>query len=132
MKASGSIEKTDDIKIAILLNNVSEKGIELYNTFNLQEADRNNLTRVLQCFEEYCVSKKNIVYETFKFSNRIQQEGEKFGSFLTEIKKLNQTCEFGTMIDRMVRDRIVLGINDKVLQEKLLRIEDLNLQKAID
>lgn len=36
------------------------------------------------------------------------------------------------MIDRMVRDRIVLGINDRVLQEKLLRIEDLNLQKAID
>ncbi|TGZ48699.1 Uncharacterized protein DBV15_12714 [Temnothorax longispinosus] len=132
LKASGSIRKPDEIKVAILLNIVGEDGIELYNTFNLQEAERNNLAKVLQCFEEYCVPKKNIVYETFKFSSRMQQEGEKFDSFLAEIKKLSQTCEFGTMADRMVRDRIVLGIKDKVLQERLLRVEDLNLQKAID
>lgn len=36
------------------------------------------------------------------------------------------------MTDRMIQDRIVLGIRDKILQERLLRIEDLNLQKAID
>ncbi|XP_077255650.1 uncharacterized protein LOC143893810 [Temnothorax americanus] len=132
LKASGSIRKPDEIKVAILLNIVGEDGIELYNTFNLQEAERYNLAKVLQCFEEYCVPKKNIVYETFKFSSRMQQEDEKFDSFLAEIKKLSQTCEFGTMADRMVRDRIVLRIKDKVLQERLLRVEDLNLQKAID
>lgn len=132
LKASGSIRKPDEIKVAILLNIVDEDGIELYNTFNLQETERNNLAKVLQCFEEYCVPKKNIVYETFKFFSRMQQEGEKFDNFLAEIKKLSQTCEFGTMADRMIRDRIVLGIRDKMLQERLLRIEDLNLQKAVD
>lgn len=132
LKASGSATKPDEVKVAILLNIVGEEGVELYNTFNLQDVDKNNFTKVLQCFEEYCVPKKNIVYETFKFFNRLQQEGEKFESFLTDIKKLSQTCEFGTLLDRMVRDRIVLGIKDKVLQERLLRIEDLDLQKAID
>ena len=132
LKASGSTTKPDEVKVAILLNIVGENGVELYNTFNLQEADRNKLDRVLQCFKEYCVPKKSIVYETFKFFTKMQQEGEKFESFLAEIKKLSQTCEFETMTDRMIRDRIVLGIRDKMLQERLLRIEDLNLQKAID
>lgn len=118
--------------MAILLNIVGEDDVELYNTFNLQEAERNKLDRVPQCFKEYCVPKKSIVYETFKFFTKMQQEGEKFESFLAEIKKLSQTCEFETMTDRMIRDRIVLGIRDKMLQERLLRIEDLNLQKAID
>jgi len=59
--------------------------------------------------------------KTFKFFTRIQQEGEKFDNFLAEIKKLSQTCDFGTMLDRMIQDKIVLGIRDKVLQERLLR-----------
>lgn len=132
LKASGNIEKSDEIKVAILLSIVGEDGNKLYNTFNLQETDKDNLTKVMQCFEEYCIPKKNIVYETFKFFNRIQKEDENFESFLTEIKNLSQTCEFGTLTDRMVRDRIVLGIKDKVLQERLLSIEDLDLNKAID
>lgn len=32
----------------------------------------------------------------------------------------------------MLRDRIVLGIRDKTLQERLLRTEDMDLQRAID
>lgn len=132
LKASGNIEKSNEIKVAILLNIVGEDGIELYNSFNLQETERNDLTKVLQCFEEYCISKKNTAYESFKFFSRVQQEGENFESFLMEIKKLSQTCEFGIMSDRMIRDKIVQGIKDKVLQERLLKIEDLNVQKAID
>ena len=47
------------------------------------------------------------------------------------IKKLAKSCEFKDE-NEMVRDRLVLGIRDKKLQEKLLNIEELNLTKAIE
>ncbi|KYN05529.1 hypothetical protein ALC62_03520 [Cyphomyrmex costatus] len=132
LKVTNDIIKSDEIKVAILLNIVGKDGIELYNKFNLQETEKKNLTRVLQCFEEHCGPKKNIVHETFKFFSRIQQEDEKFESFLRDIRKLSQTCDFGTMTNRMIRDKIVFGIRDKALQDRLLKMEDLNLQKTIN
>ena len=32
----------------------------------------------------------------------------------------------------MIRDRIVFGVYDKALQEKLLNIPELNLKKAVE
>ncbi|TGZ47074.1 Uncharacterized protein DBV15_11946 [Temnothorax longispinosus] len=103
--------------------NISEQYIirkTLYKILEMLKDDQEAFTQV-----------KNIAYETLKFFNRMQQKGEKCDSFLAEIKKLSQTCEFGTMADRVVRDRIILEIKDKVLQERLLRVEDLNLQKQL-
>lgn len=64
--------------MALLLNIVGKEGVELYKTFNLSKESKNNLAVVLQYFEEYCIPMKNIVYESFKFFNRIQLGGEKF------------------------------------------------------
>ena len=80
----------------------------------------------------YCTPKKNVVYERYLFYNRKQKEGEQFEQFLTHIKKLAQNCEFGDLQDQMVRDRVVMGINDTVVQERLLRVENLDLKKTVD
>lgn len=122
------------MKVAILLNVIGEEAVELYNTFKLPEDERNKLDKVLQEFENYCSPKKNIVYERYKFFNRLQGDGEKFEEFLTDIKKLAQTCEFEGLHDQMIRDRIVVGVNDPSLKERLLRMgsEGLTLQKAVN
>ena len=41
-------------------------------------------------------------------------------------------CEFGTLFDSLIRDRIVCGISSSHLQERLLRQTDISLTKAID
>ena len=41
------------------------------------------------------------------------------------------TCEFQTLHDGLVRDRIVCGIKNQGLKERLLRETDLNLTKAV-
>ncbi|KAJ8886928.1 hypothetical protein PR048_013142 [Dryococelus australis] len=64
------------------------------------------LQKVLQAFADYCDPVKNIVVERFKFHSRLQEEGE--------------SCEFKDLADSVVQDRIVLGIQDKGLQECLL------------
>ncbi|GBN50373.1 hypothetical protein AVEN_2447-1 [Araneus ventricosus] len=49
-----------------------------------------------------------------------------------DLKKLVKSCEFGDQSDSVVRDRIVLGVGDASLQERMLRESDLSLERAID
>jgi len=45
---------------------------------------------------------------------------------------MSETCEFSTLKNSLIKDRIVLGIIDTKTREGLLRISDLTLEKAID
>ncbi|GFS85250.1 uncharacterized protein TNCV_75131 [Trichonephila clavipes] len=101
-------DRTDKIKIAILLNLFGSEGLEIYNTFKFEELAKNSLS-ILK-FEEYCSPRQNVVY----------------------LKTLASTCEFAEQENGLIRDRIVLGIKDRGLQERLLRENNLNIEKAIE
>ena len=42
-----------------------------------------------------------------------------------------KTCEFGDITDSLIKDRIVCGLDDKTVREKLLRDNELTSDKAI-
>ena len=48
------------------------------------------------------------------------------------LRTLASTCEFNDLKDGLIRDRIVCGIRNEALRERLLRIADLSLEKATD
>ena len=62
------------------------------------------------------------------------QNGCSFDSFLvdkkTTTKNKAKTCEFGSLEDSLIRDRIVCGIYSKEMRERLLRDSELTLNKA--
>lgn len=72
------------------------------------------------------------MYERFVFYKREQIEGESVEYFVKELKKLVKNCVFANQTDIMIRDRIVLGVKDIELQEKLLNIKELDPVKAIE
>ena len=41
-------------------------------------------------------------------------------------------CEFRDLRDSFIRDRIVLGVTDNHMRERLLRVPDLTLEKALE
>ena len=55
-----------------------------------------------------------------------------YTQFLRILKEKVQTCEFGVLEDEMIRDRFVVGKADNDFRRRLLRQQDLTLQKAID
>ncbi|XP_046590280.1 uncharacterized protein LOC124293457 [Neodiprion lecontei] len=132
MKVSGKTSIESEMKVAIFLNLIGEDAVELFNTFNLSDADKTNEHKVIEHFEAYCVPKKNVVFERFVFYKRDQQDGETFEQYLTDIKKLSKNCQFQNFTNQMIRDRIVLGISDLILQNRLLQIDDLDMEKAVD
>jgi len=66
-----------------------------------------------------------------RFWENKQQEGEPIDQFVTKLKTRAKSCEFGDQHDTMLRDRIVFGVSDTQLKERLLReSSDLTLEKA--
>lgn len=129
--ATGKDTETDDVKIAILLHLMGDEGIEIYNTFEYEEGeDQEELNTVIDKFESYCNPIKNLVYEHFKFFKRCQLEHESISEYVTALRQLASTCEFLEK-DILIRDRIVLGIRDRRIQEKLLETPNLSLADAI-
>ena len=56
-----------------------------------------------------------------KFFSYRQREGQSFGQFVTELKKLSSECELGTLLDSLIRDMIIVGFMDNLLRERLLQ-----------
>ena len=52
--------------------------------------------------------------------------------YVTVLKKLASTCEYGELKEELVRDRLVCGVKNKKLSEKMLGDLELTLQSALD
>ena len=131
--ASGLSSKEEGIQAATLLHVVGPDALEIYNTFTWEaDGDRNKVTKILEKFEAYCVSRRNITWERHIFNTRSQHDGETIDQYVTDLKTKAQTCEFKELKDGLIRDRIVCGIRCDKTRSKLLREPDLTLQKAVD
>ena len=84
----------------------------------VDDADKDDPQKVLDKLAEYCSPRSNEVIETHRFWNMTYHEP--FDSFLTDLRSRANLCNFGDMKDRMLRDKIVFSVTDKV-QELLLR-----------
>ncbi|XP_046602858.1 uncharacterized protein LOC124296676 [Neodiprion virginianus] len=117
--------KADKIKISLLLNFVSEEAVGAYNTFTIAEENRDKYALILQAFENYCKPKKNQIIERYKFNKLKQQDGETIEHVLTSLKKAVKNCEYEGQEKSILRDRVVYGIKDATLREKLLETDKL-------
>ena len=131
MKATEKDKKPQALQAATFLHLIGEEGLEVYNTFNLSAEETDNVDILMTKFREYCDPRKNIVYERHMFFNRSQQPGEKVDNFITDLKRLSSSCEFGELRDSLIRDRIVGGIMSQPLKQRMLRDNDLTLDKAV-
>ena len=121
------------MKSATLLHFAGPEAIEIYNAFSWEtDGDEKNISKILEKFENYCTPRKNITLERHIFNTRTQQPGESIDHYVTDLRKKASSCEFGTLHDSLIRDRIVCGICSDHTRSRLLKEADLALPKAID
>ena len=135
--ATGLNDKTDDVKSSTLLTVIGPEALEVYNTFSWAETgdaagDNMKVDKIIAKFEKYCNPRRNVAYERHVFNTRAQMESESIDGYVTELKILASSCEFGDLKDSLIRDRIVCGVRNETVRLRLLREEDLSLQKAMD
>ena len=75
--------------------------------------------------------KRNIWTSQVQPKKSTKQDGESVDNFTTDLYCLEECCEFGTLWDDLIWDRIVVGIKDKKLSEKLQLDSKLTVEKAI-
>jgi hypothetical protein len=75
--------------------------------------------------------KPNIIVERYKFNMRVRKSGESVSAFVGELWSLSRNCEYNESVNDMIRDRLVVGINDIGIQKKLLGEGTLTLKKAM-
>ena len=73
---------------------------------------------------------KNLIHAQYVFMTAVQEEWES-DSYLTYLRILAKSCEFGELEDRMILLRIVLGIKDDTFCERLLCESNLTLKKML-
>ena len=133
LRASGANTKDESTQVAILLHTMGEQAIDLFRSFVfVTPADKDKIDPVLEKFETYFTPKTNVVLERFNFNKATPADGEQIESYLSRLRTLAKTCEYGDLANDLIRDRIVVTILDKGLKERLLREPDLSLDKCID
>jgi len=84
----------------------------------------------MSMFDQHFEPFKNVIYERVKF-NSITQGNNTIHQFITELQPQAANCEYGAVRDDLIRDRIVIGVNDSKLSEYLIDLKDLTLLKCI-
>ena len=135
--------KTQEVKCSYFLLCIGEKGREIYRTLpdlppetvTLEDGTeewRRTTAQLKDAFRAYCNPRKNLTLERHKFLKRDQGEAESIDQYVTALRTLASTCEFGDLKDSLIKDKIVCGVKSQALRGRLLREAVLDLQRAID
>ena len=111
---------------------MGSKADEILPSFELTEDELKDIKVVKSKFEDYFIVRRNVIFERANFNNRKQEHGEPVDHFITALYGLAEHCKYGTLREEMIRDRIVVGLRDDKLSEKLQMDASLTLVKAVN
>ncbi|UYV77093.1 K02A2.6-like [Cordylochernes scorpioides] len=129
---SGMKKKEEADKIDLFMYLMGDRADDIFRTFKFEkEESATKIDSVLKAFDSHFCVRKNIIYERAKFNSRIQEEREPVDEFITSLYKLADSCEFEGLHEQLIRDRIVVGVRDKALSERMQLDSELTLEKAV-
>ena len=112
---------------------IGSEALKTFNGFSFDdESSRKKLDKVIEKFEEYTIRRINEMFERYRFNSRNQEPSEGIDAYVSALRNLAKTCNFGSLHDSLVRDRIVFGVQSKHTRQKLLQERKLTLEKCID
>ena len=134
--------KDDKTKAYIFLNLAGREAIEkeklfVYapalrtsdNTVRVPAESCENIAVLKRKFAEICDPRRNVIMERHKFNTRMQKEGEPFQSFVADLRILVNTCEYGTLKDELIHDKIVGSVASSFVRKQLLKERELTLDQ---
>ena len=104
----------------------------MFSTFTWENAEEaTKIKPVLEQFADYYESRKNIPFERYRFNKRSQEAGDSYDQYRTALRKLAEGCEVSTITpEEILLVRLVFGISDHKVRERLLRESALTLKKT--
>ncbi|XP_070537022.1 uncharacterized protein [Ptychodera flava] len=125
-------KKDQKIRVATLLSVMGKECFRIYKHLDMSEDDRTDEKKILDALEKHFEPTRNVIYERYVFNTCEQDVAESVDQYVTRLRQLATRCDFSTLTDEMVRDRIVLGTKDGAVRARMLREPKLNLNQAIE
>ena len=126
-------KKSKTVQRGILLHAAGPEAQEVAETFTWTAGeDKEDYKKWLEKFDTYVQPRKNVVYERYQFWSRNQNDSESIDTWVTDLRLAAKRCEFGDQEMSLIRDKVVFGIINTAVKERLLREPDLSLQKALE
>jgi len=123
----------DDKRVASLLSLIGSRTYGLLCSLTTPDKPSEKpYTEIVDTLSRHLSPKPLVIAERFRFHKRDQRDGETISSFIADIRKLSQHCEFGTALDLTLRDRLVCGLRNESIQKQLLSESELSFKRAID
>ena len=119
--------------MSTLLYSLGKESEQVFKTFHFDsDEDEEVYETVLGKLDSYFVPKVNVIHERARFHQCNQKPGESSEEYIRHLHELSDTCSFGAAKQENIRDRLVVGILNKELSEKLQLTSDLTLDKAVE
>lgn len=93
------------------------------NNFSFQNLiNKDNIEIVLIILRLFHAREKSNIWKSYIIPQRTA-ECESIDSYVTELRGLRSTCDFGQLSESLIKNRIILGVKDQIIKDHLLRIK---------
>ena len=128
--ASGLNSKPETEQVSTLLYAMGDSADDILQTLQLDEGTV-SYEEIKKSLNDYFAERRNIIVERARFNERSQKPGESVDTFIQDLYRLANNCDYGTLKDDLIRDRIVVGILDDSLSDRLQSKGTLTLAQAV-
>ena len=127
--ASGLSNRPTNDQISTMVYAMGDQAEDILNTLHVPgDASYEQLQQTL---DAYFGVRRNLVIERAKFNRRNQQPGESVDVFIQDVYRLAEHCDYGVLREQLIRDRIVVGVIDNALSDRLQAQADLTLDQSV-
>ena len=127
--ASGLCNRPANDHISTMVYAMGDQAEDILNTVHV--ADDASYEQLKQTLDAYFGVRRNLIIERAKFNRRTQQPGESVDVFIQELYRLAEHCDYGVLREQLIRDRIVVGVIDDALSDRLQAQADLTLDQSV-
>ena len=128
--ASGLSKESEERQVSTLLYCLGKEAEDILESTGITDEHRKEYSQVLLKFDTFFRVRKNVIIERVKFNRRYQLPEEPAEQFIASLYNLATDCQYGELKGEMIRDKIVVGIRDSSLSERLQMDPELTLEKA--
>ena len=130
---SNLFSQPSPFRVAAFITCIGPEALDIHNGLAFEnDLDKQNIDKILDLWHSYCLGETNVIYERFKFNNHNQTPDESIDAYAAALRCMAATCNFGSLQDELIRDRIVCGISNIKVQQKLLQEPKLTLNRCIN
>lgn len=129
--ASGLQTETNVVRVSTMLTAIGEEAsMKIYKL--IEKPEDKTTEEILNILIEKLTPEVNIRYERYIYNSMKQTEEESYQDYFLKLKTQSKLCEYKTMEDELLLDKIICSIKDVKLREKLWLKKNIDLSEAIN